>query len=162
MICELVGDNVICESDRELHERCGKVKGLLKQYKESYEKIAIVSHWWTLTYLNNEGDFENARPFWTSLNRLLHVKWSSVSVYLHLIIWLSSFLMASSKSSSWVFSHLLPTELNLRKPDKELVKKSWRSSGSTVRVILWCCFETLREVGWDRTLRSFEGWLSAI
>ena len=74
MICELVGDNVICESDRELHERCGKVKGLLKQYKESYEKIAIVSHWWTLTYLNNEGDFENAKPFWTSLNRLLHVK----------------------------------------------------------------------------------------
>lgn len=63
----------------------GKVKQLLKKYREKHQTVAIVSHWWVITFLLAENfnednypvgvDFiKNAEPYWTSLDKLLQYK----------------------------------------------------------------------------------------
>lgn len=72
MICQLVANNELCESDRELRERSQRIKEILQKYSQTYDKIAVVSHWYTLSTLNPSGNFVNAKPIWTTLEKLLH------------------------------------------------------------------------------------------
>lgn len=48
---ELLQSQVIYESPQELRMRTWKIKELLAEYKKKYKKIAIVSHFYTLTML---------------------------------------------------------------------------------------------------------------
>jgi len=63
----------------------GRVKELLRGYREKYGRVAVVSHWWVITFLlaNNFDSsnypvgvefIKNAEPYWTSLDRLLQYK----------------------------------------------------------------------------------------
>jgi hypothetical protein len=44
----------IKESPMNVRERATKVKELLKEYRKKYEKIAIVSHFFTIRFLNSK------------------------------------------------------------------------------------------------------------
>ena len=54
---------------------------MLKDYRQKYETVAIVSHWWVISFLLatkfdekvfpiDFPDIINAQPYWTSLKQL--------------------------------------------------------------------------------------------
>ena len=85
LLCEKVGAHEIHESDEDLRARAWRVKNVIGEYKKEYRTVAIVSHWWVITFLLGEGydstsfpkgspDIVNAKPYWTSLSKLMKYK----------------------------------------------------------------------------------------
>ena len=73
------------ETPQELRERTWKIKDLLKEYRKKYKKIAVVSHYNTITALiaseyDAQGqavsnpDIPNAYPYYLSIAKLLKIK----------------------------------------------------------------------------------------
>jgi hypothetical protein len=57
----------------------------MRVYREKYQTVAVVTHWWVMTFLLGEGydhnsfplgspDVINARPYWTKLVKLLRYR----------------------------------------------------------------------------------------
>ena len=52
---KLMEQKIIYETNQELRERVWNIKQMLLFYKSQYKRIAIVSHWYVLTYLRSRG-----------------------------------------------------------------------------------------------------------
>ena len=57
-----VGGHRIHESDEDLRGRAGRIKEVIREYRKEYKTVAIVSHWWVITFLLGEGYDSNSFP----------------------------------------------------------------------------------------------------
>ncbi len=84
-LLQLIQDKVVYESPQELRERAWKMKQVLNEYRKTYKRIALVSHFEVLGALlakgfNEHGEvnefymLENAKPMYKSIEDLLRVR----------------------------------------------------------------------------------------
>jgi broad specificity phosphatase PhoE len=75
----------VYETPQELRERIWKIKDLLQEYRKKYKKIAVVSHYNTITSLIakeydpigkavNIPHIPNASPYYLNIAKLLKIK----------------------------------------------------------------------------------------
>ena len=77
----MVGLRHFYESNEELKDRTRKMRTKIINYRQKYNKIAVVAHMWAIRYLISsdfDHNFEpkylpeiiNARPYWFTLAKL--------------------------------------------------------------------------------------------
>lgn len=82
VICKLIREGVLYESNEELRERTDRMRNNLIDYRKEYDKICVISHQWILSYLTTSqfdehncprvtSPIRNAFPYWFSLAKLL-------------------------------------------------------------------------------------------
>lgn len=84
-ILELIKEKTVYETPQELRERTWRIKDLLQEYRKKYKKIAMISHYNTITALIaqeydamgqavNIPHIPNASPYYLNIAKLLKIK----------------------------------------------------------------------------------------
>lgn len=82
---EFLSQKIVYETSKDLRGRIAKLKQVMKEYREKYEKIVVVAHFYTIQFIKSTGFREdgnvceiqeilNCHPYYESLEELLKVQ----------------------------------------------------------------------------------------